>query len=162
MRSGSDIWVAGIPVPVGNPTQLSPSRNSHCWRVACFLRTPRGDGQRQAASIHQYRIFSGLAAHSLNATWASSVISRKCGIFLSSGRPGAFARLVFRPFPVQKSRRGESIGRLSVGIFTSPVCRPTLMDNWDSSCVGLEFLRDRLGARVFGCDRVHTGSYVSQ
>src|SRR5258708_3950239 len=31
------------------------------------------------------------------------------------------ARLVFRPFPVQKSRRGESIGRLSVGIFTSPV-----------------------------------------
>src|SRR5258708_32775283 len=24
------------------------------------------------ASMHQYRIFSGLAAHSLNATWASS------------------------------------------------------------------------------------------
>src|SRR6266446_3418453 len=34
---------------------------------------------------------------------------------------GDSARLVFRPFPVQKSRRGESIGRLSVGIFTSPV-----------------------------------------
>jgi hypothetical protein len=37
------------------------------------------------ASIHQYRIFSGQVTHSLNATSASSVISRKCGIVLSSG-----------------------------------------------------------------------------
>jgi hypothetical protein len=31
----------------------------------------------QDASIHQYRIFSGLEAHSVNAIWALSVISRR-------------------------------------------------------------------------------------